>query len=363
MKQRLISLDAFRGITIIGMIIVNTPGSWSYVYPPLRHADWNGLTPTDLVFPFFLFIVGVSIVLSLNKIKGNTDGKSKKPVVRKIIKRSTILFGIGVLLNLIGSDFQYLRLPGVLQRIAIVYFVCALLYLHASIRSQIITGILILIGYFLAMTYIKVPGFNSEELLSKSNIATWLDDQLIPFYLYQKTWDPEGILSTFPSIVTAILGMVTGNLIASSRKLSNKIAFIFIGGLVILIMGEIWSWFFPVNKNMWTSSYVLYTGGLAAITLSLLMLVIDQLKLRKWANPAIEFGSNAISAYILSNLVVIPAGIIYINGQSLQEFYMNSLINLGVIPELASLIWAIVITIICYIPVKILYNKKIFIKV
>ena len=363
MKQRLISLDAFRGITIIGMIIVNTPGSWSYIYPPLRHAEWNGLTPTDLVFPFFLFIVGVSIVLSLSKIKGNTDSRSKKPVIRRIIKRAIILFGIGILLNLIGSNFQHLRLPGVLQRIAIVYLACALLYLYFSLRTQIITGILILIGYFLAMTLIQVPGFNGEELLSQSNVATWLDDQVIPFYLYQKTWDPEGILSTLPSIVTAILGMITGNIILSQRKLSNKIVFVFILGFGMLFLGELWSWVFPINKNMWTSSYVLYTGGLAAMSLAFLIFVIDQLEIRKWAKPAIEFGSNAITAYILSNLVIIPAGIIILNGQSLQELYMNGLINWGVMPEFASLIWAIVITLICYIPIKILYNKSIFIKV
>ena len=362
MKDRLISLDAFRGLTIIAMIVVNTPGSWSYVYPPLRHAEWNGLTPTDLVFPFFLFIVGVSIVLALNKSKRNNQN-TYKPLIKKIVKRSLLLFAIGIILNLMGSNFEYLRLPGVLQRIALVYFPCAIIFLYTSVRQQLFIAVFILIGYNLAMTLIHIPGSDTTELLPVVNIATWIDGQIIPFHLYQKTWDPEGILSTLPAIVTGMLGVITGHQIISSYSTKIKIRNILIAGIILLIIGEIWSWFFPVNKNMWTSSYVLYTGGLASITLSLLMWLIDEKGIKRWAVPSIEFGSNAITAYILSNIVTIPFSISLINSKSIQVMFMSLLINSGISPEFSSLLWALLIVIICYLPVMFMYRKRIFLKI
>ena len=361
MKERLVSLDAFRGITIIGMIIVNTPGSWSYVFPPLRHAEWNGLTPTDLVFPFFLFIVGISIVLAFNnKLKTNTH---KKNLVLKILKRSLLIFTLGVFLNLLGSDFNEIRLPGVLQRIAIVFLICSLLFLYTSLKTQVWVGVLLLVGYFIIMITIPVPSFGAGILEPGKNLAAWIDSFSIPFHMYQGTWDPEGLLSTLPAIATGITGMMAGHLIISKQDLNKKLIILFVGGSLAVAMGEIWGWFFPINKNLWSSSYVLYTSGLAAITWAIMIWVMDIKKHISWGKPAIVFGSNAITAYVLSYIIGIPFTHLPLTGESLQELYMNSLINVGILPELVSFSWAIFYTSLCYIPVLFLYKKRIFLKI
>ena len=249
--KRLVSLDAFRGLTIAGMIIVNTPGSWGHVYSPLLHAYWHGITPTDLVFPFFLFIVGVSIALAYTKrIAADTP---KKQMVRKVIRRSLIIFGLGIFLALFPKfDFANLRIPGVLQRIAIVFFVCALLFLNTGWKRQASIGLGLLIGYWLVMAIVPVPidevvrnAIETGEVLSASgmipvevpkvisgsfiaanyepgiNMEAWLDRQLIPGRIYQKTWDPEGLLSTLPSIATGISGMLVGTLLVSKLNLER----------------------------------------------------------------------------------------------------------------------------------------------
>ena len=358
--KRLLSLDAFRGFTIMGMIIVNTPGSWDFVYPPLRHAQWNGLTPTDLVFPFFLFIVGVSIVLAYHKRLLSDAPKGK--LVTKIIKRSVLIFLLGILLNLIGSNFHELRLPGVLQRIAIVFLICSLLFLFTSLKTQIWTGIVLLIGYYVAMKLLWAP--DGGLLLPGENLANWIDSQLIPFTMYQGTWDPEGVLSTLPSIATGITGMLAGHLMISDKKIENKVIILFVGGFFALLVGEIWSWTFPINKNLWTSSYVLYTSGLASITWAVLIWIMDIEKYIRWGQMGTIFGSNAITAYVLSYLLLIPFTVFTIsNGKNLQEMFMNGLINAGGQPELVSLAWAILFTLLCYVPVWALYRKKIFLKI
>lgn len=297
-SKRLISLDAFRGFTIIGMIIVNTPGSWENVFPSLRHADWNGHTPTDLVFPFFLFIVGVSIVLAYTKrlkIKA-----PKGELVKKIIKRSILIFAFGLALNLIGSNFEHFRIPGVLQRIAIVFLVCSLLFLFTSLRTQIWTGVVLLVGYYLMMMLVWVPDVGAGILLPGKNLAAWIDSLTIPFFLYQETWDPEGLLSTLPSIATGITGMLAAYIVISERKIEDKVIMLFVFGFFMTIVGEIWGWVFPINKNIWTSSYVLYTSGLASLTWAFLIWIMDMKGNKKWAQFGVIFGTNAITAYVLS---------------------------------------------------------------
>lgn len=361
-SKRLISLDAFRGFTIIAMIIVNTPGSWEFVFPPFRHAEWNGLTPTDLVFPFFLFIVGVSIVLAYSKkIKSNAP---KKAMVFKIIKRSLIIFLLGILLNLIGSNFTELRLPGVLQRIAIVFLFCSLLFISSSLKTQIYTGITLLIGYYLAMNFIPVPNFGAGVIEPAKNLSAFIDNLIIPFHMYQGSWDPEGILSTLPAIATGICGMMAGHIIISNKKIEDKVILLFVVGFFSLMIGEIWSWFFPINKNLWTSSYVLYTAGLASITWAVLIWLIDIKANTKWAKLGVIFGTNAITAYVLSYLILIPFTYFNISdGNNVQDMFMNGLINTGILPEIASLTWALFFVSICFIPVFILFKKKIFLKI
>lgn len=361
-SKRLLSLDTFRGFAIIGMIIVNTPGSWEYVFPTLRHAEWNGLTPTDLVFPFFLFIVGVSIVLAYSwRLQSNAQ---KKELVYKIIKRSFLIFTFGVTLNLIGSNFEHFRIPGVLQRIAIVFMVSSLLFLFTNLKVQIWTGIGLLAGYYLLMMLIWVPDVGSGVLLPGKNLAAWIDSLTIPFYLYQGTWDPEGLLSTLPAIGTGITGMLAGHIIVSKKNIEEKVILLFVYGFFMIMAGEIWGWVFPINKNIWTSSYVLYTSGIASMTFAVLVWIIDIKEKKKWANFSVVFGMNAITTYVLSYILQIPFTNISIeHGNNFQSIYMNGLINAGMLPELASLIWAILFTALCFIPVWILYRKKIFLKI
>ena len=362
-SKRLISLDAFRGFTIIGMIIVNTPGSWEFVFPPLRHAEWNGLTPTDLVFPFFLFIVGASIVLAYNqKVKSDFP---KGIMFNKILKRAMLIFLLGVLLNLIGSNFQEFRLPGVLQRIAIVFLVCSLLFINTSRKTQIWAAVILLFGYYLLMELVKVPNFGPGNLEPGKNLSAWIDSQIIPFHMYQGSWDPEGLLSTLPAIATGITGMMAGHIIIlESINKKNKVFYLILIGILGIITGQLWSLFFPINKNLWTSSYVLYTSGLASVTLGFLIWLIDIKGHSKWAKVGVIFGTNAITAYIMSYLLLIPFTFISIvNGKNIQELFMAFLINTGIMPELASLLWAIFFTLLCFIPVFILFKKKIFLKI
>ena len=227
MNSRLISLDFFRGLTIAAMIVVNDPGSWSYVYPPLRHADWHGVTPTDLVFPFFLFIVGVSIVLALSKRK-----KTDSSIYFKIIKRTVIIFSIGLFLALFPNfDFENLRIAGVLQRIALVYLFCSVIYLNSSFLVQIWIGIILLLLYWVFMTKIPFDNVLAGTLEPGTNFAAWVDQFITPGRMYQKTWDPEGFFSTIPAIATGLSGMFCGHvLLNKSKDLKDKIILIFVAG-------------------------------------------------------------------------------------------------------------------------------------
>ncbi len=354
--KRLVSLDAFRGFTIAAMILVNTPGSWDTVYPPLLHAEWHGVTPTDYIFPFFIFIVGVSITLSFSKLRA--AGKSKAALGWKTLKRAAIIFGLGLFLWLFPTfDFSELRIPGVLQRIALVFLACALLYLHTTWRQQAIIATAILVLYWAAMKLVPVPGVGTGLLEPGQNLAAWIDSQLVPGKMWQGTWDPEGILSTFPAIVTGILGMLAGRLLGTGRiSEERRILWLFLGGVVLFAVGAMWGWVFPINKNLWTSSYVLYTGGLAALALASAYFVIEILGHAKWAKVGVIFGSNAITAYVLGSILpsLLP---------SANQWYVSTFIEGSRMPELMSLLWAIGICVLCYIPIYVLYRKRIFIKI
>ncbi|WP_044240705.1 acyltransferase family protein [Flexithrix dorotheae] len=355
-QQRLISLDAFRGLTIAGMIIVNTPGSWSNVYPPLLHASWHGVTPTDLVFPFFVFIMGVSITLAFTKqLEVN---KPKSEIIKKLVIRSLKIFALGIFLALFPKfDFMNLRIPGVLQRIAICYFACGLLFLHTDWKTQAKIGGITLLLYWAAMMLIPVPGVGIGVLEPGKNLAAYIDSLLVPGRLYQGNWDPEGLLSTFPAIVTGITGMLAGHLIISNMDQNKKIVWLFTFGFLSFILGGIWDWFFPINKNLWSSSYVLYSSGLAGLTLACSIWFVDVLGYKKWTKIGLIFGANAITAYVLS-------GILYtiFNLFSLRSVFYNGLVDFGMDPKMASLLWALFYAFMCFIPVWILYRKKIYIK-
>ena len=360
-SQRLLSLDAFRGFTVALMIVVNNPGSWLYVYDPLLHAKWNGLTPTDLVFPFFLFIVGVSIVLAYSKRL--QTGADKKILYKKIVIRSLKIFAVGVFLNLFPLfEFEKLRVAGVLQRIALVFLVCSFLFLNTDWKTLAKIGTIILVAYCVIMVLVPVPGLGVACLEPGQNIASWIDSYLLPGRMYQVTWDPEGLFSTFPAIATGITGMLAGILIVGKQSLDRKIIWLFTLGFLSLLVGGIWDWFFPINKNLWSSSFVMYTSGAAALTLASCMFIVDILHYNKWTRIGRIFGANAIAVYVIAGMI--PRSIMNFKpgGYALSEWFMNGFMKLGIESRMASLIYALTFTMICYIPAYFLYKRKIFIK-
>lgn len=366
--ERIVSVDFLRGLTVAGMILVNNPGSWEFIYSPLEHASWNGCTPTDLVFPFFLFIVGISISYSLSVAR--TSPEEHKTIILKIIKRSLILFALGLLLNIgLESTFATFRIPGVLQRIAIVFFFSALLFLKTSVRTQVILSVVLLIGYWLLMSLIPVPGVGPANLEPGTNLSAWLDRQVLGEHVWRfsKTWDPEGILSTLPAIVSGLIGVLAGTWLKSALDKNEKALKIFVAGNALIVAGLLWGLCFPINKSIWTSSYVLYTSGIALNGLAVSYWLFDIIGWRKYTSPFLAFGSNAITAYMLSELL---AKVLYSvpvqysgNRVSLKGAIFQSLSFDWVSPEFLSFVLALGWVILIWIPIHQMYKKKIFIKV
>jgi predicted acyltransferase len=298
---RLLSLDVFRGLTIALMIIVNTPGNTGS-YVQLDHSAWNGCTLTDLVFPFFLFISGVSIVFSLSKrlAQGRTSG-----LIPQIFRRAVIIYALGMVLNAIPNYHPAtIRVLGVLQRIAICYFFGSLLFIKTNLKTQIGVAAAALAGYWLAMTYIPVPGFGAGVLTRDGNLAAWLDRLLLGHHTYRPEYDPEGILSTLPALVTTLLGMFTARWLKSSRTQAEKLNGLLAAGTTAAGLGWLWGLFFPINKALWTSSYVLFTAGLALWLLAACYWLIEMKGIKAWGRPFEIFGINAITAYMLPILLL-----------------------------------------------------------
>jgi predicted acyltransferase len=295
---RLISLDAFRGITIASMILVNFPGNEENVYAPLNHTHWNGITPTDLIAPFFLFIVGVALAFSYTKRL--SKGITPSDLYSRLIWRSVKIYAVGLFLNVLGlfPDFNFadMRYTGTLPRIAIVFLACGFIFLRTNWKTQAVVAAVILLGYYLAMNFIPTPGYGKVMLERDINLAQWIDNRFMPGKLYQKVWDPEGILSTFPSIVTGITGLLAGRLLLSVKSQEYRVIWLFLAGFLSTIAGVIWNWFFPLNENIWTSSFVLFTSGLASMTLAASILLVDILGYRKAAQFGVIYGMNAFTS-------------------------------------------------------------------
>ena len=301
--QRLASLDAFRGLTIAGMILVNNPGSWQFIYPSLGHAEWHGWTPTDLVFPFFVFIVGVAISLALSRKKD--EGVGKGDLYLKILRRSALIFALGMLLRLIPHfDFTGFRIPGVLQRIALCYLFAAVLYLHLGAKGRLGATLLILAGYWAAMKLVPVPGYGAGVLDYNGNLAGYIDLKLLAGHLYESTFDPEGLLSTFPAVATTILGTLAGDWLRAKRSPATKTLGLLAGGAALTALGLFLHPYFPINKKLWTSTFVLFTAGAALLLLAVFYFLIDGRGWKKWATPFFVLGTNAIAAYAGSILMV-----------------------------------------------------------
>lgn len=361
-NPRLLSLDILRGLTIILMIIVNDPGSWNHVYAPFLHADWNGLTPTDYVFPTFIFIVGVSIVLSLTKQR--EKGLSRKELVKKVLWRSLKIYLVGLFLWLWPSfDFSRIRWVGVLPRIAFVFMVCALLFLYTKRKVQFIIASVILVLYWLVMKYLPIPGIGIPDLSEPGkNWANYLDQSYLPGYLWEKTWDPEGILSSFPAVVSGLLGMMAGFILVSKADLKDKLLKLFLLAGSLLILGDFFQYLMPLNKSIWSSSFVLMTGGISCLLLALFVYLIDIKGYAARFKMAQVFGVNAIFSYTL-------AGILYtifyskkLWGISLSSAFVEQAIALGTAPKFASLMYALLYVLIIWIPTYQLFKRKIYIK-
>lgn len=369
-NQRLLSLDVFRGLTIAAMILVNNPGDWGNVYAPLLHADWHGCTPTDLVFPFFLFIVGISIALALSKRKERGD--DQKAILFKILKRTLLIFAIGIFLNGFPLfNFETIRIPGVLQRIALVYGISATLFLETNWKTQAIVGVGLLFLYWGLMTLVPTPDGYAPNLDAETNLGAWLDRTLLSGHLWSqsKVWDPEGLLSTIPAISTGISGILTGLWIRSKQENYRKLVGLFGFGVILVTLGLAWDLAFPINKKIWTSSYVLYTSGIALLTLAMIYWLVDVLNYKKWTTPFVIYGTNALFVFVLSGLVA--KSLYYIKWQSesgdtttlgswiYQTFFTSVFAN----PMNSSLAFAI-FNVLFFLGLSwILYQKRIFIKV
>jgi predicted acyltransferase len=299
---RLLSLDIFRGLTVGGMLLVNNPGSWEHIYPPLEHAAWNGWTPTDLVFPFFLFIVGVAIPYALGRRL--EQGAPRGSLVGRILFRAALIVALGVFLNAFPRfDWHLLRLPGVLQRIGLVYACTALVYLWTSWRVQALICAVLLASYWLAMMLVPVPGVGAGSLLPDANLAQYLDSAVFGVHMWREHWDPEGLLSTIPAIGTALFGVMVGTWLRSERPPTEKALGLLLAGGAGIVLGMIWDHWFPINKNLWTSSYAVFTAGIAAQVLGALYAVADIWGYRRWAWPSLVLGSNALLVFGLSGLL------------------------------------------------------------
>jgi predicted acyltransferase len=392
-RERLLALDVFRGATIAGMLLVNNPGSWSAVYPPLRHAEWHGWTATDLIFPFFLFIVGVTTHLSLNARRAR--GESDAALVRQILRRGILIILLGLFLNAfpfyswgaireipdptlwqrVIHRFENLRLLGVLQRIGICYIAAGLLTLRTTVKHQVAMIAALLVGYWLAMTLLPVPGTGQLgfSLLDQPDktLAAWLDRAMLGtehLWRQSKTWDPEGPLSTFPAIATTMLGVLAGRAIQGGRPLMERIAGLFAWGSLGMMAGLMWHWLFPINKNLWTSSYVVFTAGMAAVAIATCLWVIDARGVRWWTKPFEIFGMNSILAFVgsglmarlISSLLTVP----FDNGRvPLQAAIYRSVFAPYFAPKNASLLFAISFVLLWLGILWIFYRRRWYLKV
>lgn len=358
-SNRLISVDVFRGLTIAAMMLVNYPGSYENTYSFLKHAYWNGMAPPDFIFPFFIFIVGVSIVLSFTK--QIEAAKPRKEMVKKILIRSLEIWAIGLFIHFLPDlNFSFWDYFGVLQRIAQVYLVCSLLYLFTNWKTQIYILSGILLAYWITMSFISTNLFSAGTMEPGLNFACWFDRLFFSSEMMGKHgWNSEGLYSTFPAIASGIAGMLAGRFIVSEKISEKTLIWLFTAGALSVIAGAIWDWQFPINKKVWTSSFVLYTSGWASIVLAISMWLIDFMEYKNnvFSRVGVIFGMNAIAVYVMGDVF---QTIYYYS--HFQDLVYNGLINLGIASKTASLAWALISVSSCFLVAYFLYRRKLFIK-
>jgi len=361
-SARLMSLDVFRGMTVVFMIIVNTPGTWSHVYAPLRHASWHGCTPTDLVFPSFLFISGVAMWYSLRKFNFEFSG----PALFRIIRRVALIFAVGLFLNIFPRfirDYDTLRIMGVLQRIALAWGLGAVLVLLLKKNYIWIATAVILVGYWALMYFLG----GSDPYSLEGNFARTVDLAVIgENHLYKGfgiPFDPEGLLSTLPATATVLLGFMAGGLITSKGNSWKTVGWLTFVGALLIGAGLLWGEYFPINKPIWTSSYVLYAGGIGMVVLALLFMIVDIWNLRGWTGFFNTFGTNALFTYVLAGMLTKTLLIIKIGEVSLYNWIFTHVCSpLFQEQKLASLLFPILLVTVIWALGYILYRKKIIIR-
>jgi len=384
LQDRLVSLDVFRGATIMAMILVNNPGTWSAVYPPLRHATWNGWTVTDLIFPFFLFIAGVSIALAFtHRIEA---GANRVDLLIKTARRSALLFAIGLFMaaypifdwdgtfGIRAGAFETIRIMGVLQRIAICYFVASLLYLFTRPKTQSVIQAAVLFGYWALMTLVPVPDYGRVDLMDpQANIGAFLDRMILgEAHLWSGAahrWDPEGLLSTLPAIATTLFGVWAGRLLAShTYEALQKAVRLLVVGASLMTVGYLWNWAFPINKSIWSSSYAVFTAGLAMSSLGALFWLVDVQKNRRGTKLFVVYGVNSLTVFVMSGLLARTLALIQIPvaegaSLSLQKWLFEYLFLAIASPINASLIYAIAWIVGWLAVLTLMYRRGVILKV
>jgi predicted acyltransferase len=383
--RRLVSLDAFRGLTIAAMILVTDPGTYSAVYWPLLHASWDGVTPTDMIFPSFLVISGVAMTLSFgSRLPG---GKSRGQLLLHAFRRSCILFLLGLLINGFPEyQLQTIRIPGILQRIAVCYFAGSALYLgfggalRRGRRSAAIAGMIaiLLAGYWALLKLVPVPGFGAGRLDSYGSLPAYVDRSVLsiahlwPWGLtlgHGVTFDPEGLLSTLPAFATFLIGVLAGEWLATDRVRIKKFAWLTAAGLALMFIGLALNPLLPLNKKIWTSTFAVFSGGIALVLFSALYFVLDVKRWRAWVAPALVFGTNAIFAFALSSVITTLADRIHVSvgasgsRVSLHQWGYQQLFATWLPPVNASLAYAVMIVLLNLVLVYPLYRKRIFLRI
>ena len=356
--ERLVSLDVFRGLTMAAMVIVNNPGDWSHVHAPLLHAEWNGWTPTDLIFPFFLFIVGVSITLSRRTASW-----------RSIARRAAVIFALGLFLNGFPRfDVETWRIPGVLQRIAICYLAAATLSrvvrrafparpYRAAVRLMLI-ALALCVGYWAIMMRVPPPGGVAGDLSPEGNLGAHIDRTLMPGHLWKPRWDPEGLLSTVPAIATTLFGIVAGLSIGSTPTGLRKVTGLIAAGAIGIALGYAWSPFFPINKALWTSSYTLFTAGAACLLVGVCYWAVDVRGWRRWTKPFVILGSNPIALYVASGVLADTLG----GTGAGRHLYVNLFAPFAS-PKNASLLYALANLALLFVLLVWMHRRRIFLRV
>ena len=356
--NRLVSLDVFRGITMAAMVVVNTPGDWDTVYAPLLHAPWHGWTPTDLIFPFFLFIVGVSITLS-----------KRSASVGSILRRAAVILGVGLFLSGFPPfDLATWRIPGVLQRIAVCYAAAGVLYTRSR-RPAVIGAVAaaLMLGYWLVMRLVPVPGGTAGDLSPDGNLGAFIDRALMLGHLWKPTWDPEGLLSTIPAVATTLFGILAGLWIGGNAPPARKAATLALAGAGALAVGQAWGVLFPINKSLWTSSYVMFSAGAGALFLALCYWTIDVKGWRWWTKPFVILGVNALALYALSSLLAGALARIHVNLDDGRAVSLSSLIYTSAFeplasPKNASLLYALANLAVLFVILLWMYRRRIFLR-